>query len=284
MTSAPPAHLELAWGDRVRANREQVDRVREVPDGPDFYGPVSAMFRADPDRTDDPVLDIIAGLARPADTWLDIGAGAGRYALPLARIVRGVIAIDPSEAMLGALREDAATHGIANVETIHDRWPLPAGAAADVTSDVALIAHVGYDIEQIGPFLAALEAAARRLCVAVLMERQPSSIADVFWPPIHGESRIGLPALPEFVELLRARGASPQTEIGLRVPRSFDTRDELEQFLRRQLWVAPGGKKDRRFLVELEKRLEVAQDGSGFALAGQRPLPVGVVTWEPARA
>ena len=279
--------LETAWGDRVRANRDQVDRVREVPDGPDFYGPVSSLFRADPDRTDDPVLDQLRGRARPDETWLDIGAGAGRYALPLARVVREVIALDPSEAMLGALREDAAAHGIDNVRTIHARWPLSPGAAtadaalAPPRADVSLLAHVGYDIEAIAPFLDAMEAATRRLCIAVLMERQPSSIADVFWPPVHGEARVALPALPEFVELLRARRSAPSVEIGVRVPRQFASRDELAGFLRRQLWIAPGGAKDRVFLAELDRLVEGAPDGSGVGLVGQRPLPVGVVTWEP---
>ena len=65
------------------------------------------------------------------------------------------------------------------------RWPPGDGDLAPFAADVALIAHVGYDIEAIGPFVAAMEAAARRLCVAVLMERQPSSIADVCWPPVY---------------------------------------------------------------------------------------------------
>ncbi|RPJ53408.1 MAG: hypothetical protein EHM24_32910, partial [Acidobacteria bacterium] len=67
-------------------------------------------------------------------------------------------------------------------------------------------------IAAIGPFVRAMEAAARRQCVAVLMERQPSSIADVCWPPVWGESRVPLPALPEFVELLRAFGREPAIE------------------------------------------------------------------------
>ena len=72
------------------ANREQVDRLREVPDGADFYAPVTGLFRADPARTDEPALDALLALVRPGETWLDIGAGAGRYALPIARGARAI--------------------------------------------------------------------------------------------------------------------------------------------------------------------------------------------------
>ena len=266
---------EEEWADRVRANRDQVNRVREVPDGADFYGPVTSLFRADPDRTDEPVLEVLRGLARPGEKWLDVGAGAGRYALPLARIVREVIAIDPSSGMLAALREIAAEHEIVNVRTIEARWPMDPDAAP--TGDVALIAHVGYDIEAIEPFVRSLEGAARRLCVAVLMERQPASMADAFWPPVHGEERVSLPALPEFVEFLRARGRDPQVVGEERAPRIFASRDELGGFLRRQLWIADGGEKERRFHEALDRLVE-ERDG-GFGFVGQRALPVGVVTW-----
>ncbi|MDQ3127641.1 MAG: class I SAM-dependent methyltransferase, partial [Chloroflexota bacterium] len=243
----------------------------------DFYGPVTSLFRDDPDRTGDVVLGRLLALARPDDVWLDIGAGAGRYALPLARSVREVIAVEPSDGMRAALGEMAAEHGIENVRTVADRWPMGAGEVP--TADVALIAHVGYDIEAIGPFVDAMEAAARRLCVAVLMERQPSSIADVLWPPVHGEARISLPALPELVELLRGRGREPVIDVAIRTPRRFTSRDELVGFLRRQLWIADGGEKERRFHAALNDVIEETADG--FGLAGQRPLPLGIVTWTP---
>src|SRR4029079_1706795 len=78
------AVLEARWAARVRENAAQVDRHREIPDGSDFYAPVTGLFRADPTRTDEPVLQELLMLAQPGETWLDIGAGAGRYALPLA--------------------------------------------------------------------------------------------------------------------------------------------------------------------------------------------------------
>lgn len=276
------AMLESAWAARVRANRDQVDRVREVPDGADFYAPVTGLFRADPGRTDEPALEVLRGLVRAGETWLDIGAGAGRYALPIAADLASsggaVIAVDPSKGMLDALRELAAEHGIDNVRVVEARWPPD--EVAPFRSDVALLAHVGYDIEAIGPFLAAMEAATGRLCVAILMERQPSSIADVCWPPVHGEARVALPALPEFLELLRALGRDPSVERLDREPRRFDDRGQLEGFLRRQLWIEPGGEKDRRFTDALDALIELDAQGR-VGLRDQRPLPIGIVTWSP---
>src|SRR3982074_3619754 len=87
------------WAARVRANREQVDLFREATPA-DFYAPVAGMFRADPRRTDEPVLEALRALVTPADTVLDIGTGGGRVALPLALGAREVLALDPSEGML----------------------------------------------------------------------------------------------------------------------------------------------------------------------------------------
>ncbi len=152
-------------------------------------------------------------------------------------------------------------HGIDNVRVVADRWPpRPGSPASRLRTDVTLIAHIGYDIELIGSFVDALEGAASRLCVAVLMERQPSSVADPFWPPIHGEPRVRLPALNEFIELLRARGRSPEVSLFDRPARGFASLDELHGFVRRQLWLAPGGDKDRR-LAELIREEAIERDG-----------------------
>ena len=276
-----PADLAAAaWADRVRANREQVDRFREVPDGPDFYGPVSTMFVADPRRTDDPALEALLGLVRPGERWLDIGAGAGRFALPLALALGPdglVVAVDPSDSMRAALTAAAAEHGLASVRVVAGRWP-PEDLAGFET-DVAFIAHVGYDVEAIGPFVDAMEAVARRRCVALLMERAPASQAGVFWPVVHGEARVELPALPEFLALLEARGRVPTVRRIDLPPRTFAGRDQLVAQVRRQLWVAPGGEKDRLAMAELD-RLAVPV-GDGLTLRGAGPLVAGLVDWAP---
>jgi SAM-dependent methyltransferase len=267
--------LLATWRARVRADKKQVDRAREVEDPADFYAPVTHRFRLDPRRTDDDTLNALLGLAAPTDVWLDIGAGGGRFALPLALAVREVVAIDPSPAMLTALDEDAAALGITNVRVIEARWPMDAGAP---TGDVALMAHVGYDIAEVGPFLDAMEAAARRLCVAVLGESAMTTVASLFWKEIHGEPRVRLPALPELLELLTARGRLPEVRYVDRVPPTFESVDEAIEMARRQLWLRKSSSKDFK-LRHLVNDIVSQRDGR-FAFEWQ-PTKIGVVSWPP---
>jgi molybdenum cofactor cytidylyltransferase len=276
--------IEASWGVRVRANRDQVERIREVPDGADFYAPVNSLFRADPTRGDDPVLAALLRLVRSGDTWLDIGAGAGRFALPIARALDpsggSVVALDASPSMLEGLLDIAEDYAIENVRTVQARWPpSDTGELGVYEADVVLIAHVGYDVEAIGPFVDALESAASRTCVAVLMERVPAAAADPFWPPVHAEARVGLPALPDFLELLEAGGRHPEVAMVTVQPRRFDTRDALEGFVRRQLWIDPTGAKEARFRSALDEL--AIPEGDGWAIKGRRPSDVGIVTWIP---
>src|SRR5205823_12268199 len=79
-----------AWGVLVRAEREQTESLPNRPRPEDFYAPIAQAFRDDPHRKDDPLLELLRPLARPDETWLDLGAGGGRYTLPLAQSVKRV--------------------------------------------------------------------------------------------------------------------------------------------------------------------------------------------------
>jgi len=277
------AQALIAWAHRVRAEREQTDRAREVADPADFYAPTSQFFRFDPEARLDPVGRVLGELARPDDTWLDVGAGGGRYALPIARRTRGVIAVDPSPSMLDILREGMAALGIDTVLPVALRWP-PAGwvgggeALAPFRADVALMAHVGYDIEHMGPFLGALETAADRLCVAVAGESAMTTVGRLYWERIHGEPRVPLPALPELLVLLLARGRLPEVRLVDREQPRYADLDELHERARRQLWLRPGSERDRRLRTLLEVDA-VVRDGA--LVLPEDQARIGIVTWTP---
>ncbi len=273
-----------AWTARVIAERAQTDRCREVADPADFYSPTAHRFRFDPAAPLDPVGEVLTTLVRPAETWLDVGAGGGRYALPIARVAKRVIAVDPSPAMLDTLREGMAASGIEHVDIVEGRWP-PAGWPAEpviadgVRADVGLVAHVGYDIERIGPFLDALEAASARLCVAVMGEGAMTTVGRLYWLPIHGEPRVLLPALPDLLTLLLARGRLPEVRLVHRAPATANSFEELHDRARQQLWLRPGSDKDQ----DLERLLrDDGREADGVWQLPEDRSRIGVVTWAPS--
>ena len=262
-----------AWAARVRANREQVEQFREASPA-DFYAPIAGLFRADPYRRDEPTLEALRLMVEPTDTVLDIGAGGGRYALPLALVAKKVVAVEPSEGMRRVLADGLAEYGINNVRVLGTRWP---NTAANVSGDVSLMSHIGYDIEDIGPFLDAMESATRRVCVAVLLSQPPPTEADRLWPAVHGVERASLPSLPEFLGLLLARGRLFEVELVERSAQSYDQPHQALTWLRQQLWTAPDGEKDRTLLRVMRERLQ-ERDGR-YALSWD-PVRVGLVRWQ----
>jgi SAM-dependent methyltransferase len=264
--------LLAAWRARVDADKAQVERAREEPDPADFYAPVRHRFHADPRRSDDETLNVLLSLASPDDVWLDVGSGPGRYALPIALRVRQVVAVDPSPSMLELLRHDAEANGISNVRAIEARWPV----ADPPRADVGLMAHVGYDIAEIGPFLDQLEESSARLCVAVMGESAMTTVSSLFWNEIHGEPRVRLPALPELVTLLVTRGRLPEIRLVDRVPPTFDSFDEALAMARRQLWLTPCSAKDDRLRVLAREALT---ERDGVYSFDWQPTRIGITSW-----
>ena len=63
-----------------------------------------------------------------------------------------------------------------------------------------------------------------------------------------------------------------------RPPRQFEQLAQLEGALRRQLWIADGGEKERRFREAFDELAVEGPDGT-FSLAGQEASTIGIVTW-----
>jgi SAM-dependent methyltransferase len=263
------------WAARVAANAEQIARVRETEDPRDFYAPRAKAFATGGyPATEWPRL---AELARPKDTWLDVGAGAGRLAVPLSSVVRRVVAVEPSEAMRRALRVSVIDRGRSNVQVLNGRWPEAAVTAG--TADVVLAAFVLFDLANVVGFLEAMERAARRRCVVSLTEHAPSGGDDELWWELHGEEQATLPALPDFLELMVELGR-PVTVTTIRRERAGTLPfDAALDAARRTYWVARGSAKDTRLAALLRARYT---GRTGRVRLPTAAGPVTVVDWAPA--
>jgi hypothetical protein len=267
-----PREALAAWAARVRANREQVDEFREATPA-DFYAPIAGMFRADPHRRDEPTLETLRSLVQRSDTVVDIGAGGGRYAMPLALVTREVVAIEPSQGMRQVLQQGMAEYDIGNIRVVDGRWPA---IGSEIHGDVALMSHIGYDIEDIGPFLDAMETAAGRIRIAVLLSQPPPTEADRLWPAVHGVERAVLPSLPEFLSLLLARRRLFEVQLVDRSPQNYEYPEQALAWLRQQLWTAPGSAKDMLLEKLARERLQQRDGRYAFSWA---PVHVGVVVF-----
>ncbi len=264
-----------AWRRLVVAEREQVERLPNRPRPEDFYAPVAERFKADPHRTDEPLLDALRSLVRPDETWIDIGAGGGRYTLPIALLARRVYAVEPSAGMRIALAEAAQEHGIENLEVHDERWP---GESHVPVADVAFISQVGYDIAEFGAFLAMMDAHASRICVSVMFTEAPITEWAPFWRAVHGAERHLLPAAGEMMTLLLARDNAPEVHFLDLPPRSYADVESLHAAARRPLWVLPDSEQDSRLeaaVTELAVRVE-----GGYALS-DKTRRLGVISWRP---
>jgi hypothetical protein len=68
------------------------------------------------------ILERLKAFIRPEHTVLDIGAGAGAYLVPLAKICRRVTAIEPSDGQFSRLVENMRQNVIPDPVLIHKRW------------------------------------------------------------------------------------------------------------------------------------------------------------------
>lgn len=258
----------------VDADAEQVPRVREPEPPRDFYGAIAPRFRAGAR----PSLELppLLAHARPDDTWLDIGAGGGRFALPLSEHVARVIAVEPSEAMRRVLGEAIRDENRTNIEVRNLAWPDPAWTD-DV--DVSFAAHSIYDIRDILPFLDAMERHTRRMCVAILVDQPRGAHLARLFEAIHGEPFAPLPGLREFIALLSARGRRFDVSTVTGEPSGVTSLDEAATLARRLLWLAPDSVKDRHARALIEEWWSVP---GGVLLPPSRGF-FGVVAWLPVR-
>lgn len=268
-----------AWRDRVEAHHEQTIRVRGDVVYPDMWSALAESFRDDPHRTDDPVVNVISKWLTPVATVLDVGGGAGRYALPLALKSNRVTVLDPSPSMLEALGRSCSEAGIANVTPLEAQWET-----SDVEPhDVVLCANVVYGVADIEPFVRKLAVKARDRVAIVLYMDAPLTRMSPIWNAVHEEKRRDLPGLPELLPVLWEMGVFPNVEMAPQAggPRILPNLETAIAMARHFLYIAPGSDKEAR-LREITPQF-VVESEKGVTMRDASERPQGIVWWRTDR-
>ena len=263
------------WGEMVRVEHEQSDRMRGARPT-DHWTQYARQFKADPRRTDDELVERLRSRLQPDDTLLDVGAGGGRLALPLALSCRSVTAVEPSPSMCAVLRETAEENGI-NVGVVEAEW-----ADAEVeAADVILCSHVIYVIEDIGAFVSKINSHARRLVLMVVFQSAPQSQMYQLWEQLHGEPRHPLPSLPHFRPVLDEMGIAFEVdELPPDPARGFDSEEEAREMIAQRLYIPRGSEAESKLSKILDSSLQEESDGI-WRIKGSQPLQTCIVSWSP---
>ncbi|HIJ05789.1 MAG: Methyltransferase type 12 [Methanomicrobiales archaeon 53_19] len=123
----------------------------------------------------------------PTDTVLDVGAGNGRLAVPIAGMVSHVTALDASEGMLSHLEQRMAAEGRTNYSVVVKRWE-DVVIGSDIPVHDVVIAAFSLGIYDVGAALQKMDAAARRsvhLFWHMGEWREPEEMA--LYIAVHGE-------------------------------------------------------------------------------------------------
>lgn len=124
---------------------------------------------------------------RPQDTVLDIGSGPGTYAIPLARVCKKVIAIDPSKAMLCYLQRYAAEEGLTNIIPMEGNWE-DIQPFKDVGEHDIVIASHSLSMLDMKAALKKMNQLARRTAYLFTGAGRRREDHDDLWKKLHGEA------------------------------------------------------------------------------------------------
>jgi 2-polyprenyl-3-methyl-5-hydroxy-6-metoxy-1,4-benzoquinol methylase len=114
---------------------------------------------------------------------LDVGGGAGRFALPLALRCQHVTAVESSPSMRESPHQIASEAGIDNLTVVAKRWD-----EAEVDpADVVISAHVVYMIEDLQAFVMKLVEHAREQVLMPTFMRPPMPRYAPFLSWVHGK-------------------------------------------------------------------------------------------------
>ena len=197
----------MDWAARWRRLVEDRASLAHGHADPGYWDRRASSFARSTHTRADEFLKVLDPYLSPRKTLIDVGAGTGRHAAPLAERLEWVTAVEPSEGMRARIEP-------------HDNLTLVASTweDADVApADLVICSHVLYGVADPVPFLQKMERSARERVFVMLRETPlPHPGAEVR-RRLAGESGPRLPRFSDLFMLLVQMGAAPDVAF-LRYP------------------------------------------------------------------
>jgi SAM-dependent methyltransferase len=164
---------------------------------------------------------------------LDIGAGPGTLAIPLAPLVKEITAVEPGAGMVEILKSHAEREGIRNITCVQKIWEdvgLSRDLAAPYDIVIASLSLTMYDIREALRKMDASSSGSVHLFWFVDMPFWERMYADL-WEPLHGRPYFSGPKADCLFGVLYQMGIYPNvTMLPLGKEYTFGSRDEMFAF------------------------------------------------------
>lgn len=279
--TVPPIDYALRWRQVVEARRVHMDALyaRVGRDTSNYWAGRSEFFRPSVQRQEGPdaFLATVYDLLTPEMTVLDVGAGGGRYAIPLTAHAREVVAVEPALPMVQVMREEAERAGVANLRIVPTDW-----LSAEVeTADVVICSHVIYPLDDVAPFLLKLNQIGRARCLLYLNAGQPPWELSELWRRFHDQPMRPQPTYIDAYNVLHQLGIYADVRMVTFMRRSYLGAPTFEAAVARfrdQLVLDDSPETTERLHTALRETLVEGPDGWSLPA---RAAEAAIISWTP---
>jgi SAM-dependent methyltransferase len=257
---------EINWADLWERVVEDRATLAAGHADPGYWDRRARSFASSTQARADEFLNVIEPYLSPSKTLIDVGAGAGRHAIPLAARLEWVTAVEPSQGMRAQMTLPD------NMTVIASTWEDAEVAPADLV----ICSHVLYGVAEPVPFIEKMNNAARERVFLMMRESDLPHPAAAVRKRLLGDAGLRLPRFSELFMVLLEMGIAPDVRF-LRYPMTTHYSDMEEAVVDVRALVGEGWD-ETKGRAELEELLR--REGDDLVFDGGIVL-TGVAHWKP---
>ena len=161
---------EVDWAERWRQIVADRATLAHGHAGSGYWDRRASSFARSPHARSDEFLQVLDPYLSPRKTLIDVGAGTGRHATPLAERLEWVTAVEPSDGMRSHIPPRD------NMTVVASTWEDAEVAPADLV----ICSHVMYGVAEPVPFVEKMERSARERVFVMMRETDlPHPAAEI---------------------------------------------------------------------------------------------------------